>query len=33
MSTPADWPRNRLLRALPDRVLASILPDLGFVDC
>jgi CRP-like cAMP-binding protein len=33
MTIHVDWPRNRLLRALPDRALASILPDLGFIKC
>ena len=33
MSIHVDWPRNRLLRALPDRVLAGILPDLVFTEC
>jgi CRP-like cAMP-binding protein len=33
MTIHVDWPRNRLLRALPDRVLAGILPDLSFVKC
>jgi CRP-like cAMP-binding protein len=29
---PADWPRNRLLRALPARLLQKIRPELQFVE-
>lgn len=30
---PANWPRNRLLRALPARYLKLLLTDLKFVQC
>jgi CRP-like cAMP-binding protein len=33
MITHVDWPRNRLLRALPERALVHVLPDLDFVEC
>src|ERR1700730_15314709 len=33
MSTPSDWPRNRLLLALPSRNLSQLLPELEHVRC
>jgi CRP-like cAMP-binding protein len=33
MSTPSDWPRNRLLLALPSRNLRQLLPELERVRC
>jgi CRP-like cAMP-binding protein len=33
MDTPADWPRNRLLLALPSRNLKQLQADLEFVEC
>jgi CRP-like cAMP-binding protein len=33
METPSNWPRNRLLLALPARHLKQLLPDLKLVQC
>jgi CRP-like cAMP-binding protein len=33
MSPPTDWPRNRLLLALPPRNLKQLLPDLEPIRC
>ena len=33
METPSNWPRNRLLLALPARHLKHLLPDLKLVQC
>ena len=33
MSTPSNWPRNRLLLALPSRNLRQLLPELEHVRC
>ena len=33
MSTPSDWPRNRLLRALPASNLKRIMPELEHIRC
>jgi CRP-like cAMP-binding protein len=33
MSPPTDWPRNRLLLALPSRNLKQLLPDLEPIRC
>src|SRR5882672_4535959 len=33
MVTPSNWPRNRLLLALPPRHLKRLMPDLEHVEC
>src|ERR1700737_1000166 len=33
MSPPSNWPRNRLLLALPSRNLSQLLPELEHVRC
>jgi CRP-like cAMP-binding protein len=33
MDVPSNWPRNRLLLALPSRNLKQLLPDLKLVQC
>jgi CRP-like cAMP-binding protein len=33
MSAPSNWPRNRLLLALPSRNLSQLLPELEHVRC
>src|SRR5438552_15497529 len=33
MNPPSDWPRNRLLLALPSRNLKQLLPELEHVRC
>jgi hypothetical protein len=33
MSASSTWPRNRLLLALPERVLNQIMPDLERIEC
>jgi hypothetical protein len=33
MSTLSNWPRNRLLLALPSRNLSQLLPELEHVRC
>src|SRR5262245_20888575 len=33
MDVPSNWPRNRLLLALPSRNLNQLLPDLKLVQC
>ena len=33
MDVPSNWPRNRLLLALPSRNLKQLLPDLKLVEC
>src|SRR5262245_5732925 len=33
MDVPSNWPRNRLLLALPPRNLRQLLPDLKLVQC
>jgi len=33
MDAPSNWPRNRLLLALPPRNLRQLLPDLKLVEC
>ena len=33
MDAPSNWPRNRLLLALPPRHLKRLLPDLEHVEC
>jgi CRP-like cAMP-binding protein len=33
MSAPSNWPRNRLLLALPSRNLKQVLPELEYIRC
>ena len=33
MSAPANWPRNRLLLALPSRDLKRLMPELEYIRC
>src|SRR5262245_45856389 len=33
MNPPANWPRNRLLLALPESDLKQLLPDLEYIEC
>jgi hypothetical protein len=33
MNAPANWPRNRLLLALPESDLKRLLPDLEYMEC
>src|SRR6266508_6140389 len=33
MSAPSNWPRNRLLLALPSRNLKHVLPELEYIRC
>jgi CRP-like cAMP-binding protein len=33
MSPPANWPRNRLLLALPESDLKQLQPDLEYIEC
>ena len=33
MSAPSNWPRNRLLIALPSRHLKRLMPELEYIEC
>jgi CRP-like cAMP-binding protein len=33
MSAPSNWPRNRLLLALPPRHLKRLMPELEYIEC
>ncbi len=33
MNTPSNWPRNRLLAALPESDLKRLLPELEYIEC
>jgi CRP-like cAMP-binding protein len=33
MNTPSNWPRNRLLAALPESDLKQLLPELEYIEC
>src|SRR5258708_28345009 len=33
MTAPSNWPRNRLLTALPSRHLKRLMPELEHVEC
>src|SRR5947208_17053526 len=33
MTAPSNWPRNRLLTALPSRHLKRLMPELEYIEC